>query len=206
MIPPQDNFPAQLQRVISRFLAEGRAAGVEELGPIAYRLRELPPRPTLSLAQRLSIYQRDGWLCRYCGGETILTQVMALLGSLFPDLFRYHPNWKTGATHPAIISRSASVDHLYPGSLGGSWTEPDNLATACWLCNMRKADLTLEQLGWSILTAPETSQWDGLTGLSPRCGRLPGNRGENIERGLQPCVSLLAGPDGSNMDRGNRGA
>ena len=177
MIPPQDNFPAQLQRVVSRFLAEGRAAGVEELGPIAYRLRELPPRPTLSVAQRLSIYQRDGWLCRYCGGETILTQVMALLGSLFPDLFPYHPNWKTGATHPAIIRRSASVDHLYPGSLGGSWTEPDNLATACWLCNMRKADLTLEQLGWSILTAPETSQWDGLTGLYPALWEAAGQPG-----------------------------
>jgi len=133
MIPPQDDYPTRLQRVICRFLAEGRGAAVEELRPIAYPLRTLPPRPTLSVAQRLAIYQRDRWLCRYCGGETILTQVMALLSGLFPDQFPYHPNWKTGATHPAIISRSASVDHLYPGSLGGSWTEPDNLATACWL-------------------------------------------------------------------------
>ncbi len=89
MIPPQDDFPARLQRVISRFLGEGRGAAVEELRPIAYLPRELPPRPSLSVAQRLSIYQRDGWLCRYCGGETILTQVMALLGSLFPDLFHH---------------------------------------------------------------------------------------------------------------------
>ena len=177
MIPPQDDYPTRLQRVICRFLAEGRGAAVEELRPIAYPLRTLPPRPTLSVAQRLAIYQRDRWLYRYCGGETILTQVMALLGGLFPDQFPYHPNWKFGATHPAIISRSASVDHLYPGSLGGSWTEPDNLATACWLCNTRKADLTLVQLGWSILRAPESSQWDGLTGVYPALWEAAGQPG-----------------------------
>jgi len=146
MIPPQDDYPAQIQRVISRFLEAGREAAEEELRPVAYPPRALPPRHTLPIPERLAVFQRDGWLCRYCGGQTVLTQVMALLGSLFPDQFPYHPNWKSGATHPAIISRSAAVDHVYPGSLGGSWTDPDNLATACWLCNMRKADLTLEQL------------------------------------------------------------
>ncbi len=177
MIPPQDDYSARLLCVISRFLDEGRDAAVDELRPIAYPPRALPPRPTLSVPRRLAIYQRDGWSCRYCGGQTVLTQVMALLGSLFPDQFPYHPNWKTGATHPAIISRSASVDHVDPGSLGGSWTDPHNLVTACWLCNVRKADLTLEQLGWAIRKAAEPSQWDGLSGVYPELWEAAGRPG-----------------------------
>lgn len=145
-------------------LEDGREAALRELAPIAYPPREVPRRPSLSPSGRLAIYRRDGWLCRYCGARTIFTPVMALLGLLFPDDFPYHPNWKNGMTHPAIIARSAVIDHVWPGSLGGSWTDAENLATACWPCNERKGDLTLGQLGWKIRPVPGETGWDGLIG------------------------------------------
>jgi HNH endonuclease len=80
----------------------------------------------------------------------------------FPNDFPYHPNWKGGLTHPAVIARSAVIDHIEPGSLEGDWLDEENLVAACWPCNVRKGDLTLEQLGWE-LAPPTTVPWDGLT-------------------------------------------
>jgi hypothetical protein len=38
------------------------------------------------------IFHRDHFDCRYCGGRTILTPVMELLGELYADIFPFHPN------------------------------------------------------------------------------------------------------------------
>ena len=78
--------------------------------------------------------------------------------------FPYTSTWRGGATHPAVIARSAVIDHVMPGSLGGAWLDEANLVTACWPCNERKGDLTLEQLQWQVRHIDESS-WDGLTGF-----------------------------------------
>ncbi|HEX6510108.1 MAG TPA: HNH endonuclease [Chloroflexota bacterium] len=124
-------------------------------------------RPALPPATRIQILRRDGWLCRYCGRKTIFEPVMRLLGALFPDDFPHHPNWKNGYTHPAVLTRTAEVDHIVPGSRGGSWTDPENLVACCSRCNTSKADLTLEEVGWTIRSVPEASGWHGLTELYP---------------------------------------
>ena len=107
------------------------------------------------------IHIRDRFCCRYCGYRVIPTQVMRLIGAIFPDEFPYHPNWKGGRTHPAIALRSASLDHVVAWTLGGR-NDPENLACACWICNRVKGELTLAQLGWELRPIPETD-WDGLT-------------------------------------------
>jgi 5-methylcytosine-specific restriction endonuclease McrA len=163
MIPPRDNYPERLQQVVSRYLEAGHDAGLRELQPISYPPREVPRRSGTPRRQALEIFRRDGWLCRYCGGRTIFEPMMALIGDVFPDDFPYHPNWKSGRTHPAVAARSAVIDHVDPGSRGGSWTDPENLVTACWPCNARKGDLTLDQLGWTLLPIPRDTGWDGLT-------------------------------------------
>jgi hypothetical protein len=49
----------------------------------------------------------------------MLTSAMRLLARLFPEMFPYHQNWKADATHPAFITRSATLDHVNPIALGG---------------------------------------------------------------------------------------
>ena len=97
---------------------------------------------------------------------THLTAVMRLVYRLYPDQFPYHPNWKVGLTHPAFISRSATLDHVQPIAGGGDPTALDNLVTACWNCNRRKGDLELDELGWTLVE-PRDKEWKGLTELFP---------------------------------------
>jgi hypothetical protein len=80
---------------------------------------------------------------------------------MYPDAFPFHPGWKGGETHPAILTRSPVIDHVEPGSSTGNWRDPRNLVTACWPRNSRKADFTLAQLGWRLIDPPDL-RWDGL--------------------------------------------
>lgn len=161
--PPTDEYPEILGAVIDAVLTNGVAAGREVLTPIAYAPRVIPKRPTLSRAMLGEVFQRDRFTCRYGGALLIPTPIMELISVLYPDLFPFHPNWKGGETHPAILSRSPIVDHIVPGSAGGDWLDKENLVTACWPCNGRKADFTLEQLGWRLLELDADADWDGLT-------------------------------------------
>lgn len=77
------------------------------------------------------------------------------------------PSWSVaGKTHPAIISRSPALDHVIPGSRGGDWLAQDNLVTACWPCNVLKADFHLEDIGWSLRPVVSGS-WDDLPRSTP---------------------------------------
>jgi hypothetical protein len=87
---------------------------------------------------------------------------MALLGVIFPEHFPYNSNWKGGLTHPAVVACSQVIDHVEPGSHGGAWADESNMVIACWPCNSRKGDLTLEQLQWKLRPIDQSS-WDGLT-------------------------------------------
>jgi hypothetical protein len=160
---PEDDYLAVLGEVIDAVLADGPDAGREVLAPIAWRRREIATRPALRRTLIGEVFRRDHFTCRYCGAELIPTPIMQLIAGLYPDLFPYHPNWKGGETHPAILSRSPVVDHVVPGSAGGEWLDDANLVTACWPCNARKSDFTLEQLGWQVLEVDPGATWDGLT-------------------------------------------
>jgi hypothetical protein len=91
---------------------------------------------------------------------------MALLGFIYEDVFPWHPNWRGGVTHPAVIARSAVVDHVEPVATGGAPLALENLVTACNPCNSIKADFSLELLGWE-LQRQSNSDWDGLLRFYP---------------------------------------
>ena len=134
MRPETDEYPARLEAVMNAIVREGIEAGARELTSIAYARKVLRSRPVLPQRIAASIFKRDRFHCRYCGARTVPTPIMRLLARLYPQEFPYHPNWKGGQTHPAVISRSPVIDHVVPGSLGGSWTNEKNLVTACWPC------------------------------------------------------------------------
>ena len=148
---------------MAALLSEGNAAALDKLAPIAYPRRDVAPRTEPSESLVAVTYKRDRFHCRYCGCRVIPTQVMRLISEIFPDEFPYHSNWKAGQTHPAIPSRSATLDHVEPWTRGGV-NDPDNLVCACWVCNRVKGDLTLRQLGWELKPIPDNVEWDGLTG------------------------------------------
>lgn len=160
--PQTDEYPEELERVISLLLSEGRQAAAAALAPIAQPRHDVTVRADPSETVIARIYRRDRFHCRYCGARVIPTQIMRLVAHFFPDDFPYHPNWKGGETHPAILSRSPTLDHVVPWVAGGS-NDAANLACACWICNRVKGELSLEQLDWQLLPVPRNTTWDGLT-------------------------------------------
>ena len=89
---------------------------------------------------------------------------MSILSLLFPEDLPYVSTYKHGQIHRAYWEIGAEADHLFPGSRGGSWNDPTNHVTACVLCNTRKSDWTLEELGWHLRVELD-SDWDGLVPL-----------------------------------------
>jgi hypothetical protein len=174
-----DDYPKHVKRAVRAFVEAGWEAGATALEPVAFSPAAVAARRTPPRAARAQVFVRDRFICRYCGGKTIFEPVMALLGFVYPQLFPYHPNWRGGVTHPAVISRSAVVDHVEPGSSGGAWLDLDNLVTACNPCNSIKSDLSLEQLGWTLQPIKRTS-WDGLVGLYPSLWAASGRPAANF--------------------------
>ena len=146
-------------------LPSGRDGANERAERLRVRLPVLLPRKAISMAKMVAVFQRDRFTCVYCGSSVVPTPILRAASLLWPHLIPYNPNWRADATHPIYMARSATVDHLVPHAHGGL-DEISNLVTACWPCNTRKADATLERLGWSVLDVPDTD-WDGLVGTYP---------------------------------------
>ena len=161
LLPPKDQYPKIIQMALRAIVNDGIDAGHTIMSTIAYERRDIERRPGLTRVMQAAIYRRDAFQCRYCGAELIPTAIMEFLGVLYHTAFPFHSGWKVGDTHPAILSRSPVVDHIDPGATGGDWRSEGNLVTACWPCNGRKADFTLERLGWRVIEPPN-SKWDGL--------------------------------------------
>ncbi len=75
-----------------------------------------------SKAQRLRIFERDGWKCWYCAKDIVP--------------FSTETNTATPTT--------AVLDHVHPKALGGK-TKDENLVAACWPCNASKREKSVEE-------------------------------------------------------------
>jgi 5-methylcytosine-specific restriction endonuclease McrA len=54
--------------------------------------------------------------------------------------------------------KELTFDHVIPRSLGGK-TNWENIVTACFRCNGKKADLSLQESGMSLLNKPKKPHW-----------------------------------------------
>jgi 5-methylcytosine-specific restriction endonuclease McrA len=116
------------------------------------RRRPIPP------ALRAQIYQRDYWICRYCGRRVVVPGVIELVGALCPAEFPFPShNMPGGLTHPAAVRLYPNVDHIRAGSVGGWEIDAENLVTACTRCNELKSD----KPGW-LPSVELAGEWDGL--------------------------------------------
>ena len=164
MRAPDDPYPDTLHRIIDARIAGDEVTALKALAGIRFEPRLRRPERWPSRTVIAKIYARDNYHCRYCGERVILTPVMRLVSRLYPKQFPYHPNWKADSTHPAFVSRSATLDHVVPIADEGDPVDPANLVTACWGCNRRKGDLRLDEIGWSLVE-PADKTWKGLTEL-----------------------------------------
>jgi 5-methylcytosine-specific restriction endonuclease McrA len=181
--PTAKRLAAAVGELAEATLGENPTVASKVLAQIAHRVAEIEPRTSVPLATTIAVYRRDSWTCRYCGERTIPIPVLRTLSALYPDDFPHHPNWKAGQYHPAYLLLTTSLDHLHPGGRGRNWLDADNLAAACWPCNTGKSDLTLDELGWTVLDGDEVrSDWDGLTRAYPELWRLAGSPDETYHR------------------------
>jgi 5-methylcytosine-specific restriction endonuclease McrA len=178
--PARDAFPAVFEEAITAFLTSGRDAGAGALAAVAGQVWHEriarapvvapgPPMPpvvapigvrSFTKARAGATFQRDGLQCRYCGGQVMPVALMSLLACIYPQQLPFVDTYK--AVHPAFWTRGAEADHLVPGARGGNWLDPENHVTACARCNTAKSDLTLDEIGWTLLPRAR-SRWDGLT-------------------------------------------
>jgi len=101
-------------------------------------------RPPLSKELQLSVFRRDGWLCRWCNRPVIFAPVMKFLereirnAGYSAPLSYHHAHW-TRANAPLLDELGAVIDHVEALSAGGAHSE-DNLTTACNKCNGQKSN------------------------------------------------------------------
>jgi 5-methylcytosine-specific restriction endonuclease McrA len=107
------------------------------------------------------VFIRDGFIDRYSGERLVFTPALRVLSTALPEVFPYHPNWKTDVTHVAYWDLCATVDHLVPVSHGGADDET-NWVTTSQVLNSAKGNWTLEDLRWTLHAPGDFQEWDGL--------------------------------------------
>src|SRR5690242_17682650 len=100
-------------------------------------------RDRLPKSLQVSVFRRDGWLCRWCKKPVIFSPAMRLLevelrnAGCESEVAYYHAHW-TRNRAPLLDELGAVLDHVQAFSTGGPCSE-QNLATACAKCNGRKS-------------------------------------------------------------------
>ncbi|HLC50588.1 MAG TPA: HNH endonuclease [Candidatus Nanoarchaeia archaeon] len=116
---------------------------------------------------QLRVWIRDAWTCRYCNEPVFFAPTLKLLNQLSPEHGYYHPNGKSGVILPLFQWRWCSVDHVHPSSKGGEDKE-ENYVTACWECNLKFNDKTIEKgkpSPKSINVDNLKIKWDGFSSI-----------------------------------------
>lgn len=109
----------------------------------------------------LSIYERDGWHCRFCNIPVVSKDARKTLNKIFPDVARW--GRKNNDKHRGLSILESSLDHLIPHNRGGD-NSPRNLVTACGPCQFGRGGWTIEEVGISdpLARNPIIDSWDGL--------------------------------------------
>ena len=112
--------------------------------------------------QSMRVFTRDGFVDRYSGARLVFPGTLRLLSILFPGEFPFQKNWKTDECHFAFYELFPTIDHVVPVSRGGMDCD-ENYVTTSMIRNTAKANFTIEELGWKLLSKGSLRQWDGLT-------------------------------------------
>ncbi len=111
--------------------------------------------------QMCKVFLRDGFIDRYSGDKLIFPGLIKILTIEFPDIFRYHRNWKMSDTHMIYWELFPTIDHLVPITRSGR-DEESNWMTTSMIRNSAKANWTIEEIGWTLHDKGQLDIWDGL--------------------------------------------
>lgn len=113
--------------------------------------------------QMVEQFYRDGFIDRYSGGKLLNPGMLRVMSEKMPEVFPFQAHWKTDECHMAYWDYQPTVDHIYPIALGGK-DESENWASTSMVNNLAKSNFTLEQLHWTLKSAGDIKDWDGLSG------------------------------------------
>jgi len=112
------------------------------------RAKERMPTP----AEKVALFQRDGYHCRFCGIPVIRREVRDRIRKVYPDALRW--GTKNAEQHAAFQLMWAAPDHVLPHSRGGS-SDLQNTIIVCQPCNCARMHLYTRR---ARLTRPSTSR------------------------------------------------
>jgi len=92
-----------------------------------------------------TVYERDGYTCRYCSIRVIDTKALLRFEKLVGSQNFKVKGKSNQIRHGVALVFRATADHVTPISFGGR-TNLENLVTSCWSCNYGKYDALLEQM------------------------------------------------------------
>ena len=111
--------------------------------------------------QMCKVFLRDGFIDRYSGAKLLFPGLIKIMTIEFPDIFKYHKNWKMSETHMIYWDLCPTIDHLVPVARGGQDIE-QNWITTSMVHNSAKSNWTIEEIGWELHNKGELKNWDGL--------------------------------------------
>jgi len=103
----------------------------------------------------------DGFIDRYSGNKLLFPGLIKILTIEFPDIFKYHRNWKISETHMIYWDLCPTIDYLIPIVRGGQDNE-SNWITTSMVRNSAKSNWTIEEIGWNLHDKGQLDEWDGL--------------------------------------------
>lgn len=124
-------------------------------------INNLTQKRQYSKYQMCKVFLRDGFIDRYSGDKLLFPGLIKILTIEFPDIFKYHKNWKMSDTHMIYWDLFPTIDHLIPVARGGQDNE-SNWITTSMIRNSAKSNWTLEEIGWKLYDKGQLDNWNGL--------------------------------------------
>jgi len=124
-------------------------------------VNNLSQKRQYSKYQMCKVFLRDGFIDRYSGAKLLFPGLIKIMTIEFPDIFKYHKNWKMSETHMIYWDLCPTIDHLVPVARGGQDIE-QNWITTSMVHNSAKSNWTIEEIGWELHNKGELKNWDGL--------------------------------------------
>jgi len=109
--------------------------------------------------EALDLYISDGFTDRYFGVQLVCPAALYALSRFLPNAFPCGD--KRSTTHQAFWDLFPSLDHLDPVSHGGV-DEEWNWVTTSMNLNLKKSNISIEELGWEVLPSTGVNEWDGM--------------------------------------------